>query len=396
MRRWIEQLEQFAIEVILEDRGGKRAAILRWFLHALSFLYSGIVQLRLGLYRKRIFRERALGCLVISIGNLTVGGTGKTPVVEKFARSLQAGGRRVAILSRGYKSKKLPLLKRLVHSLTSRAPYQPRIVSDGRSILLDSRMAGDEPYMLAVNLKDVIVLVDKNRVASGLYAIEKLGCDTLLLDDGMQFLKLKHRLEIVLVDRQAPFGNEYLLPRGTLREPHKHLSRASYIFITKSTPEGNAQLIERIRTFNRTAEIIECAHRPQYLEHVHTGERLPLEWLRGKYVGAFSAIAAPASFEDAIRKLGANLELAKHFADHHRFTEKEIAGFMMRCANRDVDAIITTEKDSVRLPRLEKWEVPMYFLRVEIDILTGHESWQSCVDRICQPQPMMAPERFFA
>ena len=239
MRRWFEQLEQFAIEVILEDRKGKRAALLRAFLYALSYLYRGIVQLRLWLYRNRLMKERTLGCMVISIGNLTVGGTGKTPVVEKFAQALQAGGRRVAILSRGYKSKKLPLLKRLWHTLTSRAPYKPRIVSDCRSILLDSRMAGDEPYMLAVNLKDVIVLVDKNRVASGLYAIEEMGCDTLLLDDGMQFLRLKHRLEIVLVDRQAPFGNEHLLPRGTLREPPGNLRRASYIFITKCAGQGN-------------------------------------------------------------------------------------------------------------------------------------------------------------
>src|SRR5438067_1851030 len=284
MRRWIEQLEQFAIEVILEQRGGKRAAVLRGILHALSFIYLGIVQLRLWLYRKRVLRETNAGVLVISIGNLTVGGTGKTPVVEKFARALQAGGRRVAILSRGYKSKKLPLLKRLVKNLTDRSPYKPRIVSDGQSILLDSRVAGDEPYMLAWNLKNVIVLVDKNRVASALYAVKEMGCDALLLDDGMQFLHLRHRLEIVLVDRQAPFGNEYLLPRGTLREPPKNLRRASYIFITKSTPDGNRELIERIREYNRTAEIIECAHRPQYLEHVQTGERLPLEWLHGKYI----------------------------------------------------------------------------------------------------------------
>ncbi len=248
MRRWLEEFEQFAIEVILEQRGGKRAAVLRAVLYLLSHVYGGAVQFRLWLYRKRIKRERQLGCLVIAIGNLTVGGTGKTPVVEKFARALQAGGRRVAILSRGYKSKKLPLLKRWIHALTNRAPYQPRIVSDGTSILLDSRMAGDEPYMLAVNLKDVIVLVDKNRVASGLYAIDKMGCDTLLLDDGMQFIHLKHRLDIVLIDCQAPFGNEYLLPRGTLREPPKNLRRASYIFITKSTPAGNKELIERIRT----------------------------------------------------------------------------------------------------------------------------------------------------
>jgi tetraacyldisaccharide 4'-kinase len=396
MRRWFEQLEQFAIEVILGDRRGRRAAALRSVLFGASYLYRGIVQLRLWLYRKRFMRERSLGCLVISIGNLTVGGTGKTPVVEKFARALQAGGRRVAILSRGYKSKKLPLLKRLWHSLTNREPYKPRIVSDGRSILLDSRMAGDEPYMLAVNLKDVIVLVDKNRVASGRYAIEEMGCDTLLLDDGMQFLRLKHRLEIVLVDRQAPFGNEYLLPRGTLREPAPNLRRASYIFITKSTGRDNEDLIRRIRKYNRTAEIIECSHQPRYLDHVLTAERVPLEWLRGKHVGALSAIAAPKSFEDGLKRLGARVDLSRHFADHHRFTEREVAGFLKRCGNRALDAVITTEKDYVRLPRLTNPEVPIYFLRVEIEILSGAESWQSCVDRICKPQPIMAPEKFFA
>ncbi len=395
MRRWLEQLEQFAIGVILEKRFGKRAAILRWFLHALSHLYGRIVQARLWLFRKRIIRQRQLGCLVIAIGNLTVGGTGKTPVVEKFARALQAGGRRVAILTRGYKSKKQPLLKRWIAKFRA-VEYQPRIVSDGRSILLDSRVAGDEPYMLAVNLKNVIVLVDKNRVASGLYAVDKMNCDTLLLDDGMQYLHLKHRLDIVLIDRQAPFGNEFMLPRGTLREPPKNLRRASYIFITKCLGENeNEELIQRIRKYNRTAEIIECAHRPQYLEHVHTGARLPLDWLRGKYIGALSAIASPTSFESALRDLGANIEIAKHFADHHRFSHREVQNFIGRCGNRDIDAVITTEKDSVRLPRLEKWDVPVYFLRVEIEILTGHESWEHCVNRICNPQPMMVPERFF-
>src|SRR5213076_1095677 len=176
----------------------------------------------------------------------------------------------------------------------------PRIVSDGKSVLLDSVTAGDEPYMLAYNLKDVIVLVDKNRVKSGRYAIDKWKVDTLLLDDEMQFLHLKHRLDIVLVDRQAPFGNEFLLPRGTLRESPRNLRRASYIFITKSTGESNEQLIKRIRRYNRTAEIIECAHKPLYLQNVFTGEQLPLETLRNTFVGSISAIAAPESFEGAL------------------------------------------------------------------------------------------------
>src|SRR4029077_9598943 len=151
------------------------------------------------------------GCLVISIGNLTVGGTGKTPVVEKFARALQAGGRRVAILSRGYKSVAKPSKRRLLDRLRGRAPDPPRIVSDGQALLLDSLTAGDEPYMLAHNLKGVIVLGCKDRVKSGLFAIDKWKVDPLLLDDGLQYLRLKHRLDIVMVDRQAPFGNEFLL-----------------------------------------------------------------------------------------------------------------------------------------------------------------------------------------
>jgi len=396
MRRWLDEFEQFAIEVILGNRFGKRAAILRGVLWVLSCGFLGIVQLRLRLYRKRLMRERALGCLVISIGNLTVGGTGKTPVVEKFARALQAGGRRVAILSRGYKSKKPPFLKRLMNRLGAAQEFVPRIVSDGKSLLLDSRLAGDEPYMLAKNVPEVVVLVDRDRVKSGLYAIEKMGCDTLLLDDGLQYLRLKHRLDVVLVDSQAPFGNEFLLPRGTLREPPPNLRRASYIFVTKCVPGAdNSALIERIRLYNRTAEIVECTHSPQYLENVFTGERQPLTYLKGRYIGALSAIAQPTSFEDGLRKLGAKIELSRHFADHHRFSEKDIAGFIRRCVNRDLDAILTTEKDCVRFPRLKDLELPVYFLRVEIEILTGHQSWRECVDRICNPQPMMAPERFF-
>jgi tetraacyldisaccharide 4'-kinase len=389
-----ENVEQFAIDVILNRRQGARATLLRGLLYALSFVYERIVQLRLFLYRHRIIRERTLGCLVVSIGNLTVGGTGKTPIVEKFARALNAGGRRVAILSRGYKSVPQAAPKRGFSRKITTAP--PRVVSDGKSLLLDSLTAGDEPYMLANNLKDVIVLVDKDRVKSGLYAIKELGADTLLLDDGLQYLHLKHRLDIVLIDRQAPFGNEYLLPRGTLREPRRNLRRASYIFITKCTGEPNEELIKRIRRYNRTAEIIECAHKPLHLQNVVTGERLPLEELQGTFVGSLSGIAAPESFEDGLRKLGARIEIAKRYTDHHRYTETELKSFINRCVRRDLAMIVTTEKDAVRLPRLTTPEVPIYFLRVEIEILSGHESWESCVARICQPQPMLSPERFFS
>src|SRR3982751_5922123 len=293
MGQRFENLEQFAIDVILERRQGVRARLLRGLLYLLSLLYERIVQLRLFLYRRRILRERALGCLVISIGNLTVGGTGKTPIVEKFARALQAGGRQVAILSRGYKSDPKSSKRGLLARLTGSAEDPPRIVSDGKTLLLDSLTAGDEPYMLAHNLKDVVVLVDKDRVKSGLFAIENMNADTLLLVEGLQYLHLKHRLDIVLIDRQAPFGNEFLLPRGTLREPPRNLRRASYIFITKSTGAPNDDLIARIRRYNRTAEIIECAHRPLYLQHLLTGERLALDRLHDTFIGSFCGIAAP-------------------------------------------------------------------------------------------------------
>ena len=396
MGRRLENLEQFGIDVVLERRHGIRASILRGILYLLSFIYERLVQLRLYFYRKRILRERALGCLVISVGNLTVGGTGKTPIVEKFARALQGGGRRVAILSRGYKSvpRKRSWLDRLRRSMVE----PPRIVSDGKSLLLDSRTAGDEPYMLAHNLKDVVVLVDKDRVKSGLLSIDKWKIDTLLLDDGLQYLHLKHRLDIVLVDRQAPFGNEFLLPRGTLREAPRNLRRASYIFITKSTGESNEALIQRIRRHNRTAEIIECAHKPLYLQNVFTGERLPLESLHDAFIGSICGIAAPESFEGALKKLGAHVDLAKRYIDHHYYTEAELTTFINRCIRRDLVMIVTTEKDAVRMPHLPESEVkvPICFLRVEIEILSGHESWEHCVARICKPQPMLSPERFFA
>src|SRR6476620_5467017 len=280
LRVWAESFETFFLEVIFEKRRGTRAAIVRSLLFALSKIFQVAIKARRFLYNVRILRDSTLGVQVIAIGNLTVGGTGKTPVVEKFARELRDQGRNVAILSRGYRSKPPPLHERLLDKLFFRQDTTPpRVVSDGKSLLLDSDTAGDEPYMLASNLKDVVVLVDKDRVKSGRYAIEKFGCDTLLLDDGFQYWKLRgRRHDIVLIDRQQPFGNERLLPRGTLREPPSHLARASTIFITKS--DGNtAELRRRIVEVNPTAGIIECIHHPIYLEDVFTGQRLGLEFL---------------------------------------------------------------------------------------------------------------------
>ena len=281
-RNWTEAFETFVLEVIMEQRRGKRAALARVVLFMLSKVFHLAIKIRRFLYDVRILRDYTIGVQVIAIGNLTVGGTGKTPVVEKFARELQAQGRTVAILSRGYRSKPPPLLNRLVNKLLLREDRTPpRIVSDGKSLLLDSETAGDEPYMLASNLRDVVVLVDKDRVKAGRYAIEKFGCDTLLLDDGFQYWKLAgRRRDILLVDSQQPFGNEHLLPRGILREPPSHLARANTIFLTKSNGQTN-KLRARIARFNPHAGIIECIHHPLYFEDVFTGERKGLEWIAG-------------------------------------------------------------------------------------------------------------------
>ena len=398
MKESLEELEQFAIDVILNRRKGFRASVIRLLLSIMSIIYRFLVSLRLWLYKSRIKREHNLGCLVVSIGNLTVGGTGKTPIVEKFAKALTAGGRRVAILSRGYKSAK-PSLKTKIKSKIQGNPISqepPRVVTDGKEVFLDSETAGDEPYMLATNLEGVAIVVDKDRVKAGLHAIKEFDVDTLLLDDGLQYLRLKHRLDVVLIDKYSPFGNEKLLPRGTLREPPKNLKRASYIFITKCDGSSNEELIKRIRKYNRTAEIIECAHKPKYLENIDSGEKLPLEHLKGKDIGTVSGIAVPESFEDGLKNLGANVELTRRYTDHHRYRKREIQKFIDQCLNRDLDMIVTTEKDYVRFPDVDLNEnMPIFFLRVEIGILSNEETFEDCINRICSPRPILSARRFF-
>lgn len=384
LRAWTEAVETFALEVIFEQRRDKRAAVVRFGLLLLSKVFVAGVKLRRFLYEVRLFRDSTLGVQVIAIGNLTVGGTGKTPVVEKFARELQNQGRTVAILSRGYRSKPPPLSKRVLDRLLFRSDTTPpRVVSDGKSLLLDSETAGDEPYMLASNLKDVVVLVDKDRVKAGRYAIEKFGCDTLLLDDGFQYWKLAgRRRDIVLIDRQAPFGNEHLLPRGTLREPPSHVARANTIFITKSDGD-TARLRARIARHNPNAGVIECIHHPLYLEDVFTGERRELDLLHQQKVAAFSGIAQPESFENSLIKLGAELVYTKRFADHHRFTQQEVLNAVNRSKKRLAAAIITTQKDAVRFPKIDRRDLPIYFMRVEIKILSGAKDFNDCVRQIC-------------
>ncbi|MBK1878626.1 tetraacyldisaccharide 4'-kinase [Pelagicoccus mobilis] len=386
-KRLLTQLEEFAVEVVNDRRRGKRAVAFKIFLRALSMIYASLIHLRFFLYGNRILKDQPLGCLVVVVGNLTVGGTGKTPVVEKFARSLHNRGRKVAILSRGYKSKDIrkegfgdKLWRTYV---TGGEPPPPKVVSDGQRLLLDSEHAGDEPFMLAKNLPGVVVLVDKDRVKSGSYAIRKFGCDTLILDDGMQYLPLKGRLNLLLVDKSNPFGNGKMLPRGILREPIRHLKRASYVFLTKSDGRPDPELDALIQKHNPGVDVIECAHRPQFLQEVNGEGRLELSELKNRRIGAFSGIAVPQSFEGFLRNFGANLLYTRRFMDHHRFDANELLEIVDEAKAAGLDFIVTTEKDAVRIPDTISFSIPLYYLRLEIDIMRGAEDFEEAVSRVC-------------
>ena len=385
IREVAEKAEQYIVQLLngrCQSRGDRASLAALFFL---SRVYRALVQFRLWLFAERLIRQRMLGCLVVSIGNLTVGGTGKTPVVEVFARTLAAKGRRVAVLSRGYRSKSKPFSQKIVDMVwRADRDIPPKVVSDGRRLLLDSASAGDEPYMLASNLHNVIVLVDKDRVKSGRYAIRHFGADTLILDDGFQYLRLRPHINIALVDATAPFHNHQLLPRGLLREPIRNLRRANYVFLTKSNGGTHLRHLKAfIKKHNPRAEIIECTHKAEYLMDIYAQDKIGLEHLRGRRLAAISGIAAPESFEAALEKLGGTVVYAERFADHHRFRQQEILDFLNASLAQRAEMVITTEKDAVRFPKLDRRDIPIYYLRVRIDILSGQESFNDCIARIC-------------
>ena len=378
----LERLESYLVRLIQEKGSDLDQPfginLLLHVLKGLSYLFLTVVSIRYFLYRTGLLRRYPLGTQVISIGNVTAGGTGKTPVTEIFARTLAAEGRKVAILSRGYRRKEAPWWQRLFTQVIEK----PLVVSDGRRVLLDSATGGDEPYMLASNLPGVAVVVDRNRVKAGRYAVNRLGCDTLILDDGFQYQKLKHSIEVVLVDSTNPFGNGNLLPRGILRGPVRNLKRADIIFLTKCRGDVSA-VKEEIRRYNTTAEIVECNHTPKVMKDVWSREEFPLDWLRDKTVCTLSGIASPKGFENSLRHLGAKVVWCERYADHHRYDASEVLYALNRTADMGADALVTTEKDAVRFPRLETAPVKCLYLRIAIEILVGGESFTQLINRIC-------------
>lgn len=377
---------QFIVDVVYDRINNNIADIIGFILNILSIVFSQIIKIRYFLYDKRLLKNSPLGCLVIVVGNITVGGTGKTPVVEKLAKTLQQNGRKVGIISRGYKSKNESLSRKILRFVTNGAVTPPKIVSDGKNVLLSSKLAGDEPYMLANNLPGVIVICDKNRVKAGYFAIKDFGCDTLVLDDGFQYLKLRGSLNICLVDSTNPFGNERLLPRGILREPLHRLSKADYILITKTKKiQQCEELHQTIRIHNSLAKIIYCKHTPRFLVDIKSEEEKNLDFIKEKKVAVFSGIAYPESFEGTIKEQGAEIIYAKRFLDHHRFSAGEIKTVFMEAFDTGAEMILTTEKDAVRLPKISP-KIPLYYLRLEIDLLSNEEDFNSLVKRLYLPQ----------
>ena len=347
-------------------------------LAVFSVAFAAAASVRRFLYRIGVLRRFPLGVQVISIGNVTAGGTGKTPVTEVFARTLAAQGRKVAILSRGYRRKEAPWWVRLFTQVVS----PPLVVSDGRHVLLDSATGGDEPYMLASNLPGVAVVVDRDRVKAGRWAVKRLGCDTIILDDGFQYQRLKHSVDVLLVDATNPFGNGRLLPRGILREPARRLKCADIVFLTKCRGDVS-EVRKEIRRYNADAEIVECRHSPKTLRDVWSREEFPLDWLKGKTVCTLSGIASPKGFENSLRALGARVVWCERYADHHRYDSSEILYALNRTADIGADALVTTEKDAVRFPRLETSPVKCLYLRIAIEMLSGADSFGQIINRIC-------------
>ena len=381
----LSDFESF-VEGVLYDRDlSVSARLFGLFLRPFSILFSGIVRLRLFLYSNQIIlHNKPLDCMVVVVGNLTVGGTGKTPVVERFAKELLKKGRKVAILSRGYKSNLDPTKRNFENCFGFKDITPPRIVSDGNQVFLNSEDAGDEAFMLARNLPGVVVLSDKNRVKSGRYAVEKFKVDTVILDDGFQYLHLKGQLNLLLVDQTNPFGNRSLLPRGILREPVRHLKRASYVFLTKSEIEPELEILQTVRKYNPYVEIIRCVHRPKHFEEVNGLKKENLTFLHEFYVGVFCGIASPRGFEDLIERMSGEVRFKQRFLDHHKYSNDELDKMFQQAKNSGADVMITTEKDAVRIPANYKPIIPLFFVRMEIEIIEGFEDFEEAVEDLCK------------
>jgi tetraacyldisaccharide 4'-kinase len=289
------------------------------FLSAASVIYGWGVKLRTMLYQQGILKARKLPCVVISIGNITAGGTGKTPMTIYLTTLLKKLGYSVAIVSRGYRGK---------------AEKQGGIVSNGSEILMTPEEAGDEPFMMAQILKDVPVLVGGNRFASGMTAIRQFKPDIIVLDDAFQHLRLHRDINLVLLDSRNPFGNGYMLPKGRLREPLSALDRADAFILTRS---GSNVLRNSLSLLKRP--IFRSVHVP----------RIRKNEINHRRVFAFSGIADNQDFLQTIRTLGGEIVGFKGFADHYPYSLRDLEDISASAKTVQAEMLVTTEKDHARI-----------------------------------------------
>lgn len=302
-------------------------------LALLSYLYGLGVRLRLAAYQIR--KGRSLPGFVVSIGNLTAGGTGKTPAACMLAEWARDEGYRVAVLSRGYGGW-----------------YKGKVlqVSDGNHIKAGPFEAGDEPYLMAKKLEGIPVIISAKRYLAGLFAHKNFRTNFFILDDGFQHLALKRDLDLVLVDAANPFGNGYLLPRGPLREPVTQLKRADAFIITRSTPDGAGdELIGDLKNRFPSKPIFKSDHLPERIIVPSRGSVHNVDLINGKGIMGFAGIARPDVFIKTLTELGAELVFFKAFRDHHPYRRREIQELVTERRRLKADYLLTTEKDWVRI-----------------------------------------------
>jgi len=320
-------------------------------LPPLSLLYGAVTRTRLSLYRRGTFQTTKLDRPVISIGNITVGGTGKTPLVEYVARTVAAQGKKVCILTRGYGRKDAHLQV---------------IVSDGYGVLASPGEAGDEPYLLATKLAgQAAVISSADRIAAAQEAIKDFGAEVFVLDDGFQHLRLARDLNIACIDATNPWGGGRLLPYGRLREAPEGLRRADCVVLTRCDQvESVEALREQVRELIDGRPIFESRMRPVRVVSLKNG---PETMAAPGRVGAFCAVGNPASFFESLRSLNYELGLERAFADHHEYTQGDVDALNELAKETGANALITTAKDAVKLKGMA-FALPCYVLEIEIAI----------------------------
>jgi tetraacyldisaccharide 4'-kinase len=346
---------------------GETGVLARWtlgpLLTTLSYPYNWAHELRLQAYHRRWAAIRRLPSRVISIGNLTLGGTGKTPIVELVAGLMQQEGKRVCVLSRGYGG-------------SARSGIV--VVSDGERCLVSPEVAGDEPVLLAEHLAAVPVIVGKDRYVAGMLAVERFGVDTIILDDGFQHVQLARDLDILLLDAWRPFGNGRLFPRGELRDRPAAIARADAIVVTRWESDAASSL--RVPSLCRpNLPLFYSQHTPLDLQVLSDGQLLPLTSLKGRRVVAFCGIATPHHFRLTLERLGAEIAAFFAFPDHHPYLLSEIEHLIGIATQHRVAVLVTTEKDGVRLRRLPTLGGQVWALRIRATIVEQESAWKTYI-----------------